>query len=558
VQWGNGETPNRQRLGERGAGAIEYIIALLLIAAVTGAIVASPVAGQVKRYTLAALCRVGEAGGLGKCASLGPPPTSVTQPVVVDPDIPTGTCLASIDNEYLQPGFNVGVWRNSLSFLQDGGSQITLRKYILPNGTPRWEVWDMGWSDAGVLAQLRSSRRLAGSAGVWASLAGTNTKIYEFDNEQDALAFQRQQRDYRIGSSPGSWARVAIRTLPVTGAITRLLGALPWVGDDIEDFMGGREPDRRPNQEYYDGGLWLGGFNDVGPSFLPVSLVGRDWATASAGYWKYNDSGDKTFYVQASNQLMESVEFDLEPIFKALKLDKKAGADVTKGLEEAQKKVVAGLVAQYVRKNGSAGAADFERRLNARFTAGLARLRRLPAPLLRGLATDSGAGIGGRATHSVWYGITYDKNNNLKSFTEVDDQQLSWHYRVDAEAGAVSAWYQESLGGERTRTTKTVDLTDPAQRAALQAELAKLGQGPVGMVQGFTGLSDLFDRGVGTMARTTYDYDVRTVLPSASLDAFIAGAGLSFEWEENHSRLTEGQYWKPGVGWVPWNQCGLG
>jgi hypothetical protein len=546
-------------LSDRGTGALDYIAAIALVAAVAGVLVVSPIPSDIARRAKIEICKVVHwPRASDECETASTP---VPQPVAVDPDIPAGQCLTSIENEYLEPGATVGVAKKALNVMQDGGSQVTLRKYIQPDGTPAWEVWDMGWSDAGALAGINGKKKLMnrefqGSAGAWATLEGTNAEIYEFTNEKEALAFQKQQRDYRIGD-PASWAKVAVRTLPISGGFTRLLGGLPVVGDSIEDFMGGREPERKPDQEYYDGGLWLGAFNDVGPAGLPASLVGRDWATASGGLWQYNKSGDKTLYFQASNQVMESVEFDLEPTLKALKLDKKVGADVVKGLQAAQGQVVAGLVAQYVKLYGKAGAAQFEQKVNAKFASALGKLKNVPPPLLRGLATDSGAGIGGRATNSVWYGFTYDKNNKLKSFTEVDDEQLSWHYRVDAGVGPVSAWYQSSLTGERTRDTKTVDLTDPQQKAAFDAEMKKLGQGPIRMVEGFNGLKDMFDRGVGTMAKTTYDYDVQTLVPSANVDLYAVGAGLSVEWEKNHSELTGGQYWKPGVGWLPWKQCGL-
>ncbi|MBC6457756.1 hypothetical protein [Actinomadura sp. HBU206391] len=500
------------RGSERGAGATDYLVVLLLIAVLAGAIAVSPAAGGVRSGIEKAICRVGQAGGLQKeCEPAGdkPPPL-----VAVDPDMPTANCLTDIDYEYLENTTSARLKR--VDILTDGGGQITLRRYVQGNGKPDlWQVWDMGWSDAGVGTPGENKFK----AGIWAAIAGSNTEIYNFTDEKQARDFYEQLKDYRLGN----WFKLAVRTNPISGAVVRL-GS--WMfGDGVDEFWGGKEPDRKPSQEVYDGGLWFGGFNDVALGKLPFSIVGKDWGTASGGVWKDNDTGETTYYLQGSDQLMESLEIDIERALKALGLDKKTTANLNKAMDW------------------------MEQQLSKQLGTPI----KFPDGLRRGLATDSGVGVGLRGTISRWYGLTVDKNGKPVSFVQLDDVQGSWHLRGDISVGPLGFWYQNSMDGVRWRTTKTLDLTDPKQMGALSLVLRQAGQGAGGTIVAPFLLDELFDKGLGTMGKVDYDYEVTTANPNLN-----AGIGaMSFEWEGGSSKATSAQYFKPDVGWVPWEKCGL-
>jgi hypothetical protein len=500
------------RAGERGAGAVDYLAVLLLIAAVAGVIAASSVPDDVQSSIAAGICKVAKAGGLSadcRAAQIGRPPLTAS-----DPDVPKSTCLTDISNEILE--FDTSVKLKRLDVLADGGGQLTLRRYVQGDGKPDlWQIWDQSWSDGG--ASTPSENKL--KSGARALVSGANTEIYNFTDEKEARDFYKRLRDYRIGN----WAKLAIRTNPITGAVTWGLGRLPWIGDDIEDFMGGREPDRKPSQEIYDGGLWAGFFNDIPLGGIPLSIVGRDWANASGGVWKDYDTGDTTYYVQGTNQGMESLELDVGRMLKKLKLDKRVPANVQKALDGIQQ--------------------ELSSKMGTPVT--------LPPPLRRALATDTGLGVGLRGTVSRWYGVTYDKNGRPKTFVQTDDVQGSWHLRGDVHLGPAGAWLQDSQGGTRWRTTKTLDLTDPKERNAFDLAVRQAAQqNPIGAA---LALDDLFDKGLGTMAKVDYDYQVRTVSPSAN----VGIAGIAFESETSSSKATGAEYFKPGTGWVPWTKCAL-
>ncbi|GAA2075578.1 hypothetical protein [Actinomadura alba] len=514
---------------DRGAAALDYLGVLALVAAVAGALFLAPIPDDIADETRNQICRVLRAGGaVDECDKARTPPVApvVPQPVAVDPDIPTGACLTSIDNEYLEPSATLGIKRR-LEAMADGGSQITVRHNKRADGSDQWQVWDMGWSDGGANASIDKIGPVEVNAGIWATIEGTDTEIYNFGSEKEARAFREQLRDYRIGGANG-WAKVAIRTLPPSGLITRMIGGLPVIGDPFEEFMGAKEPDRKPSQEMVDGGLWAGFYNDIGLGKLPFSIVGRDWATASGGVIKDNENGDTTYYLQASNQIMESVELDFEKVLKQLKLDRRIPADLSKAIAELQRRAV------------QLGGMPVT----------------IPPNLQRVLASDSGAGVGGRHTASRMYGYTIDKNGKPKSFSILNDNQLSWHWRGDAKLGPdalkVAGWYQDSLGGGRWRTTKELDLTNPLDKRVFDGAVQTLAQTPNGAIDAASLLDQMWDAGAGKMSRVNYDYQARTAQPSLSTPL----GGLAFEWERNKSNATSAEYFKPGVGWLPWKGCG--
>lgn len=496
----------------------------MFAAVLVGVLVGTGVVGTAGTETTRAICKMFQRDS--DCEAAGVPPGTPS----VDPDVPKGPCLVLSDSEYMENTTTVKLKR--FDIVTDGGSQLTLRQYSQGNGKPDiWEVRDMSWTDAGAQVAVPNDKL---KAGIWGTIAGSNTEIYTFDNEKDAREFFEQMKQYRLFNGYGT--KVAVRTNPVTGALVKAGGWLPWVGDDIEDFWGDKEPDRKPTQEMWDGGVMAGFFNDTSLGALPLSVVGKNFGWVSAGISKNNVDGSTTFYFQGSEQLMEALEVDMG---RALKLAQ------TRGPAAVRKAI-----------------ADVERKLGERLKMPVALPDSLKQSLLRGTATDSGLAIGLRGTVGRWYSITIDKNGKPVNFTEMSDFQGSWYGRVDGSVGPLSAWYQDSMDGARWRVTSELDLTKPDEYAAFMRFLetgtgggsAGPGLPGVNAVKAAAELDLYFLNGGGTTAMVQYDYAVRTGHPSLS----VGIVGTEFEWEASESRATSGQYLKEGTGWVKWDACGLG
>jgi hypothetical protein len=496
---------------DRGASLVEWAATLFLASLIMGALLAAGLTGTVQDRTTWAVCVLFGTQEDCDAAKAQQPPAQAT-----DPDEPTGNCLVDVSSEYLETTVS-GKYRY-VDIITDGGAQLALRKYKGPDGKEIWDVWDMAWSDAGAGASLPAKYQKKGmDAGAWATIAGSKAEIYRFDNEKDAREFYKQRRDHRIGN----WAKLGVRTNPVLGGALNGFLHIPLVPksvrDKVDDWFGGSEADRKPDEEYHDGGVMAGFFNDISLGGLPLSVVGKDFGWASGGVWKNNRDDTTTYYFQGSDQLMESLELDVGKALKKLKLYKKTSANVEKAIT-------------YI-----------EDQLTSKFGTPIT----LPGPVRRALATDTGLGIGLRGTVGRWYGITY-KDGKPIGFTQVDDVQGSWHLRGDVAAGPLSAWMQDSQGGTRWRTTKELDLTKPEDMAALRANLSN-------PVAGMFGLDQYFADGGGRMSKVDYDYHVNTKNPSLNLGV----AGVQFEDESAQSTATSAEYFKPGFGWVKWNRCGL-
>ncbi|WP_146087372.1 hypothetical protein [Thermomonospora echinospora] len=461
--------------------------------------------------------------------SLGCPGPPGTQPVTMgDPDEPGGACLTNLHSRY---GEFTAIGNGRIfSILSDGGTQLQLRRYVNGNGKPdTWQVWDMSWMDVGGGVGIPDKSRLAFlNAGAWATAEGSKAEIYEFDNEKEAREFYKKMENYRIGDP----IKVAVRTNPLTGPAHWLAGHLPFgIGDRIGDQIGANEPDRKPAQEYWDGGLYNGFYNDIQLGPLPLSIVGKNFGTTSAGVWRTYAQGDKkentTFYFQGSQQIMESAEADIDTMIKKAK---------KRFPNSVQNRI-----------------SDVERQLADK----LGTTMKLPDPVKRAIATDSGVGIGLRGTGSTWIGITVDENGKPVEFTQIDDKQGSWHLRADLDVGPASAWYQNSQEGFRERTTKVLDLTKPEDKAAFDRYL-KTSVQPAAATQNpikpFRDLNQMFLDGAGTMSTVNFDNEVSTF--NASIGAVVVGG--EWEYDQTTSTATDASYWKPGTGWVKWDKCGLG
>ncbi|RAY11624.1 hypothetical protein DPM19_28765 [Actinomadura craniellae] len=507
--------------GSRGEGAAGYLAVILLFSAVLGGISVSPVGDDVGDGIESAICRVLRAGDLAAADECDPPPTAQppANPVIPkDPNEPSGPCLAYIHSEYLENTL-AGRFRY-FDVMTDGGSQLTMRRYVQGGGKPDiWEVWDGAWMNADIGTPTLKSKI---PAGFWIGPMAGNTEIYRFDNEKDARDFYNRMREYRIGN----WAKNAFRTNPLTGWIPWAGGHLPWVGDDIEEWVGNKEPDLPPAQEFYEAGIWNGFWNDVPVG--PLSIVGKNFGWTTGGSWKDNQTGQTTYFFSASQQLMESVTLDSKPArsYASRKWGKNWSPEAA---QEAIKKIEKELTT----KGGTPVT--------------------LPPAVRRAIELDGEVGVGLRGTYGRWYGLVVDKDGKAVGLTQIDQVQGSWHLRAGANIGPGSAWIQDSQWAAKWRTNKNLDLNNPQDRVAYDAFVRQLSNGPAGPVAGALVLDEYFNNGGGTMSKVTYDSDVRTTHPNVDF-----GVGF-FEYENETvtDNGVKGEYFDPDKGWVKWERCGL-
>jgi hypothetical protein len=525
--WKRAGAPACRTGADRGEGTVSYLAVLLLCAAIIAAIVLGGIGGRISDGISYGICKVLSVGGItGDC----PAPGTGRDPgqAIPDPDEPTQPCLAQSESTYLEetvtiPTKRIDVRTNSRGTLQ-------LNKRVGPDGEPVWEVVDFTWQEGGVATPELGAGPVKG--GLWGGLMGTNGKIYGgFRDEKEARKFFEDLKEHRIGSE----VKFTVRTNPVSGGLVWLGTKLPWVGDDIDRYMGGSEPDRKPTAEYLEGGL-TGGFKaDIELSRVKIPLKGRGWLISGTQENKQN--GERTTYVTQRGEFEAGVQIDVGDIVQRLPepLRSRAKQGVADGVD-----AVMVLIEKQLTKNG------------------LVMVPGQRAQIRAAVKLNPSIGLNYKHRGGTTWGITEDKNGKVVRVSQVQNGQDILYARVDgkAKADGDGGKAQGTLGAQwilfaqRTLTDKNLDHSKPADRAIIDQYLR----------DGDTdALERAWDAGAGTMGRTTYDNTGDTAKLEAKGDT---GGKPKTRWgifelgrETEKHNLQSAEYYKQGVGWVPWTKC---
>ncbi|WP_019634350.1 hypothetical protein [Actinomadura atramentaria] len=527
---GGDEELRRDHFQDRGEGALPLVGILLLVAAVVVALMVVQPGGRLVSAAETAICRVLHAGGAAdRCDEPAVPPV----PLGRDPDQPVQACNAGYESHYLEETVTIPFRYADARTNSRGTLQITKR--VGPDGVPFWEVGDFTWGELGAGEGIEKGGDIGFKAELWAGAQITNGNVYRFGSESEAREFYDDLLKHRIGNA----AKFTFRTNPVTGGLAWLGGKLPWVGDDIDRWMGGSEPDRDPASSYTEGGL-TGGFKGEGSlEAVKVPFKGRGWLTV--GSQTDHRTGQQTDYFTRRGEAEVAVQIDFSAIWDRLPagMRQRAAAGMDDALEAAMALVERTLRAKY----------GPEFHLDAGYRSQIkTQLKLRPS-----------GGINYKHRGGTTYALTYDKNGDLIRMTKTENGQDVVYVRADGKfdgkndvgdkAGATYG-KQWILFGRRTITDKTLDLTDPDDLAALK--------------RFFTGLDgDALDRyfqsGGGTMSRTVYDNDGDT----GKLEGKGKAKGRKKDWggvfelseEDEKNVLRSAEYYKPGLGWIDWKPC---
>jgi hypothetical protein len=517
---------------DRGEGPIGYLVVLLLCAMIVAALVLSGLGGQVVRYIGAAVCQVADAGGLvDGCDSVEPPGDGRPQ---TNPDIPASGCVPYMQREYLEETVTVPVRYVDARTNSRGTLQLIER--IGPDGKPTWEVVDFTWGEGGVGTPEVPAGPVKG--GIWGGLTLTNGNVYGgFSSEEEARRFYDQLREHRLGSE----IKFGLRTNPVTGGLVWLGSRLPWVGDDIDRYMGGSEPDREPTESYMEGGL-TGGFRgsaefDLKVANLKFPFKGRGWLLA--GTRVNNVNGEITSYYTQRGEVEVAVQIDVGDVIRRLPKRLREGAQ--RGLEEGLDAALDAIEGQLKGKYGN----DFMLSPQHR------------TQMKTQIKLNPSIGFNYKHRGGTQWAVTTDAAGNLLRLTQTQDGQDVLYVRADGKAGGtgpdgkgeVTAGGQWILFAQRVVTQKDLDYTSLEGREIIDRFLR---DGDTGAVE------RAWAQGAGTMSRLTYDNTGETTKleaqgSRASPKRRLGMIEISRESEEH--TLTTAQYYTPGVGWTEWKEC---
>jgi hypothetical protein len=550
----NGRIP-----ADRGAGPVEYLVVVLFIAVIVAALQLSGIGTSVAGHISAAICQVGKKGGLVERCDPPLREPGVPSQATPDPDEPTHSCVVRNERHYVEETVTFPV--RYVDVRTNSRGTMVLKRKIEPDGREVWEVEDFTWGEGAVATpSIRRSTIDSDSPtgaqetrgadfGAWAGISITNGKVYRFDNERDARQFYGDLRDHRLGNP----INFALRTNPLTGWAVWLAGRLPVVGDDIDEFMGGSEPDRRPSAEYLEGGL-TGGFNGDIPlgNIAAAPFKGRGWLVD--GQLRDNETGETTVYFRDSAEGEAGLQFDMANVWRALPAGFRER--VARGIDDDLDAVIAVIETQLRGEFGNDVVISPDQR-NQLKTA---------------LKINPDVGINFKGRIGVQYALTQDKNGKPIRFTKTDWKQLILYVRVGGKttgtggnrnlAGAGNV--QWSPLAHRWETEKTLDLTDARDLQAAQSffgadavDLVAKSVNPFTRWSGRGGLDEYFDQGGGTMARYSYrtDADSAKVTVNGARSTRRTYGLLEIGEDSETNDLVSAEYFKPGQGWVTWKRC---
>jgi hypothetical protein len=556
---------------DRGTGAVDYLAVVVVIAAILAAIAVSGIAERVADGAEAAICRILIVAGIEPNTCQLPPRTPGAHQAISDPDEPTHSCVVRNERQYLEETVTFPV--RYLDVRTNSRGTVALKRGIEPGGKQISEVEDYTWGEgAAATPSIRKStidsdaptgpqETRGPDFGAWGGISITNGKVYRFDDEKEARKFRDDLQDHRIGGP----VKFTLRTNPLTGWAVWLAGKLPLVGDGIDEFMGGSEPDRKPSAEYLEGGL-TGGFNGDLPlgNIAAAPFKGRGWLVD--GQLKDNETGETTVYFRDSAEGEAGLQFDMANVWKKLPVGFRER--VARGLDDDLDAVLAVI----------------ETQLKGEFGKDVAMSPDQRDELKKALKINPDVGVNFKGRIGAQYALTQDKNGNPVKFTKTDWKQLIFYLRVGGKTGGTvrnekltgSGNAQWSPLAHRWETEKTLDLEDARDLQAAQdffgkdaGDLVEKSVNPFTRWSGRGGLDEYFDQGGGTMARYTYFTDAAsgkmtgngersTTVPKSDTKQKKTKRKyglLEIGAEEETNDLAAAEYFKPGQGWVRWRRC---
>ncbi|MFB4312827.1 hypothetical protein [Actinomadura sp. 21ATH] len=532
VRESNKAVLRRARARDAGEGPVSYLLIVLLCAVLVVAVVLSGIGGQAAQTIAAAVCQVGKAAGLvAECEPPRPPRDDLTQR---DPDEPTRGCVPFMESHYLEE--TVGIPLRYVDVRTNSRGTLQLVERVGPDGKRTWEVVDFTWGEGGV-GSPDGLRTGPVSGSVWGGLTITNGKVYGgFTSEAEARRFFDELRDHRIGSD----IRFTLRTNPVTGGFVWLGSRLPWVGDDIDRYMGGSEPDRAPTEEYMDGGL-TGGFRadvdlSLGPANLRLPFKGRGWLLV--GSRRNNTNGQTTEYYTQRGEVEAAVQLDVGDIVRRLPAGVRR--QVQDGLEVGLDAVLDVI----------------EGKLRNEYGRDFSLLPQHREQMKAQIKINPSVGFNYKHRGGTQWGVTYDRNGNVVGVSQIQNGQDILYVRADGRAvgentdrdrGQITAGGQWILFAQRTVTEKHLDYSSAEDRAVIDRYLR---DGDTDAVE------EAWRNGAGTMSRMTYDNTGDTTKLEGKGNTPRRRLGF-IEIGREHERhtLQSAQYWREGEGWVTWPSC---
>ncbi|MFB4300715.1 hypothetical protein [Actinomadura sp. NTSP31] len=512
-------SPFQRRRGgpaDRGASVPEYAGILALVAALCASLFVLGIPGR----TSDAVCRALHRMHLGDACAGGGGRGGRT-----DPDEPTTACTTGIETKYLEETVTIPA-RINVRTNSRGTVQLTRR--VGPDGKSTWEVTDFTWGEGAAASPDLDFG--FGKFGIWGGGQFTNGTVYSFDGEKEAKKFFDDLVDHRIGNT----AKFVVRTNPVTGGLSWLVGKAPWVGKYYDRWIGGSEPEKEPSADYQEGGPTGGFKGELNLWKVKLPFKARGWLID--GTRTDRKTGERTTYYTEKGEAEIGLLVDLGDIWKAL----------PKGTRERAAAGAADALTLAVNEIGKrAGAKGIE-------------LTPAETEKIKGqIRVDPNVGLNVKHRGQTTWAYTEDKDGNPLGLTKTSNSQNVIYFRADGKAkgslegdkGELTAGGQWILSSERTVTDKTLDYSDPQDRQAME-DYQRTGDDGA--------LDDYFDGGGGRMSRLTYDVTGDT----GKLDAKGETAGKRklgglFETSSEHqaNTLTGAQYYKPGEGWVPWKRC---
>ncbi|WP_131741432.1 hypothetical protein [Actinomadura roseirufa] len=524
---------------DRGASVPEYVAILALIAAVCASIFVLALPDQ----TSFAICNTLQKINMMSGCARGKGPGGTT---AQDPDEPRTACTKAVDSKYLEETFTIPTpWKGKSRTNSRGTVQLVQK--IGADGKVSWEVNDFTWGEAGVHFDFESGKWL--KFGIWGGGEFTNGNVYSFKDEAEARKFFDDLVKHRIGNT----AKFVVRTNPVTGGFSWLVGKIPWVGDKYEDWMGASEPDKEPSADYHEGGPTAGAKLDL--TFGKFKDTTKTRGFIIDGTRTDHKTGERTTYYSLKGEGENSLVVDLGDVWKVL----------PKG----------------TRDRVAAGAADalelFMTKADELLGGqGVVLLPEDRAQLKAQIKVSPSFGINVKVRTATSWSTTEDKDGKPLRMTKSTTTQYVLYTRLEGKAevkgegkvggGKAKPGKIEPVGGKqwilasrRITTDKTLDLTDPTDAQALEKATNHSDiPGVDYFTRFFEDLDKYFDAGGGRQSRLVYDVTGDTGKADAKGEAKGKrkwGGFFESSREHEQSTLTKAEFYKPGQGWVEWKRC---
>jgi hypothetical protein len=566
---------------DRGDMTIQNLAVIVLIAAITASIFATGIPGRVAGGIEEAICRILHLGGLvADChPAVLPPiagPSATPRPTAAEPspglttfptaqptgqptqpqpqpspgpsptgpaydpgptqnpqptphsEVPTNGCIRGMDGRYLEETFVLS--RKVFGVRTSSRGYMVIRQVVGPDGKVKWEVSDYTWGEGAAWAGAdKGGDDSTVSAKVQAWLGGmvTNGHTYDFNDEKSARDFYDKLAQRRIG---GYGVKFTLRTNPITGGSIWAIGKIPGIGGWFSKFMGSKEPDQPSSSHWTEEGLTGGAQIDVnmklaGGTSVTIPMKGRGWVVGGTRTTDSGpDQGDVTTYRRDNGEAEASVQFGSDDLMKYAPGGKWTSAAALAAIEA------------------------ITLRLQNQFHQHIV----IPPALVALIKKSPDIAINIKRKVGTTDALTVDKNGYGKSFSRTEDSQWNFYVRVGAShgiggSGKVSGNVQNSLYATRTIATKTLDLRNPNDYDFFRNWS---GSGDDGALDAY------LQGGGGNESQLNFDAGVHSgKLGINDIPALKGLLQFELNTESETDRLVDARYYKPGTGWVTWQQC---